>query len=86
MSQGDRLNRRMRVANAIRKVPPASLAPPDSYPAIEIAAMMREIGVALSEVAQPIPIVQGRLEAIAAKYTTQPVRLVVLPTVLLLQI
>ena len=86
MSQGNRQNRRMRVANAIGKVPPASLAPPDSYPAIDIAAMMREIGVALSEVAQPIPIVQGRLQAIAAKYTTQPVRLVVLPTVLLLQI
>jgi hypothetical protein len=76
----------MKVANAIRKVPPAALAPPDSYPPIEIAAMMREIGVALSEVAQPIPIVQGRLEAIAAKYTTQPVRMVVLPTVLLIQI
>jgi len=48
--------------------------------------MLREIGVALSEVVQPIPIIQGRLETIAAKYTTQPVRLVVLPTVLLIQI
>lgn len=30
---------------------------------------MREIGVALSEVAQPIPIVLGQLQAIAAKNT-----------------
>ncbi len=86
MTSDARHARRKAIADALRKTPPSSLAPPDTYPAIEIAAMMREIGVALSEVAQPIPIVQGRLEAIAAKYTTQPVRLVVLPTVLMIQI
>jgi len=86
MTNAERQARRVRIINAVRKRPPTALAPPDSYPAIEIAAMMREIGVALSEVAQPIPIVQGRLVAIAARYTTQQVRLVVLPTVLLIQI
>ena len=86
MTSAERQARRVRILNAVRKRPPTALAPPDSYPANEVASMMREIGVALSEVAQPIPIVQGRLEAIAAKYTTQQVRLVVLPTVLLIQI
>ena len=48
--------------------------------------MLREIGIALVEVSQPIPIVEGRLLQIAANYTTQPVRVVALPTVLMIQI
>ena len=48
--------------------------------------MLREIGVALSEVAQAAPIVETRLIRIAAKYTSKPVRLVVMPTVLMIQI
>lgn len=48
--------------------------------------MLREIGMALVEVAQPTPIVENRLQRIAAQYTTEPVRLVVLPTMLLIQI
>jgi uncharacterized membrane protein YjjP (DUF1212 family) len=78
--------RRARIAAAIRKTPPTPLAPPDSYDPTDVASMIREIGVALSEVAQPIPIVEGRLQNIAAKYTTKRVRLVVLPTVLMIQI
>ena len=78
--------RRARIAAAIRKTPPTPLAPPDSYDPTDVASMLREIGVALSEVAQPIPIVEGRLQNIAAKYTTERVRLVVLPTVLMIQI
>ena len=78
--------RRARIAAAIRKTPPTPLAPPDSYDPTDVASMIREIGVALSEVAQPIPIVEGRLQNIAAKYTTERVRLVVLPTVLMIQI
>lgn len=74
------------IINALRKTPPAALAPPDSYPPGEVAAMLREIGIALVEVAQPTPIVEGRLQAIAARYTTEPVRVVVLPTVLMIQI
>jgi uncharacterized membrane protein YjjP (DUF1212 family) len=70
----------------VRKQPPTALAPPDTYPPDDVAAMLREIGVALSEVAQAAPIVESRLIRIAAKYTTKPVRLVVMPTVLMIQI
>ena len=48
--------------------------------------MLREIGIALVEVAQPTPIVENRLQRIAARYTTESVRVVVLPTTLLIQI
>lgn len=78
--------RRTRIANALRKTPPTALAPPDSYDPVDVAAMLREIGIALVEVAQPTPIVEGRLLQIAAKYTTDPVRVVVLPTMLMVQI
>ena len=74
------------IINALRKTPPAPLAPPDSYPALDVAVMLREIGIALVEVAQPTPIVQDRLLAIAGRYTTKQVRAVVLPTLLLIQI
>lgn len=75
-----------RIINALRKTPPAPLGPPDSYPPTDVAEMMRLIGVALIEFAQPTPIVEARLRRIAAAYTTEPVRVVVLPTVLLIQI
>jgi uncharacterized membrane protein YjjP (DUF1212 family) len=86
MSRQTRKSRRARIADALRKTPPAPLAPPDSYDPEEVASMLRVIGVALSEVAQSTPIVEGRLTKIAAKYTTEPIRLVVLPTVLMIQI
>ena len=79
-------DRRRRILDALRQTPPEPLAPPDSYDPVDIAAMLRTIGIALVEVAQPTPIVEGRLLAIAAKYTTEPVRVVVLPTVLMIQI
>ncbi|MCB0924842.1 MAG: threonine/serine exporter family protein [Mycobacterium sp.] len=78
--------RRARIVHALRKTPPKALAPPDSYDPVEVAAMLREVGIALVEVAQPTPIVEARLLQIAAKYTTEPVRVVVLPTVLMIQI
>jgi uncharacterized membrane protein YjjP (DUF1212 family) len=81
-----RRTRRERIFNAVRKQPPTALAPPDTYPPDDVAAMLREIGVALSEVAQAAPIVETRLFRIAAKYTSKPVRLVVMPTVLMIQI
>ncbi len=62
--------RRMRIFNAIRKTPPAPLAPPDTHDQVEIAAMLREIGIALVEVEQPTQLVEGRLVQIAAQYTT----------------
>lgn len=86
MTSGKRRARRARIANALRKTPPTALAPPDSYDPVDVAAMLREIGIALVEVAQPTPIVEGRLLQIAAKYTTDPVRAVVLPTMLMIQI
>ena len=85
ISEGRR-RRRERIVNAIRKSPPAALAAPDVYPPTEVAAMLREIGIALVEVAQPTPIVENRLQRIAARYTTESVRVVVLPTTLLIQI
>jgi uncharacterized membrane protein YjjP (DUF1212 family) len=48
--------------------------------------MLRAIGIALIEVAQPTPIVEQRLMHIATRYTTQPVRVVALPTALMIQI
>ncbi|MGV0992991.1 MAG: threonine/serine ThrE exporter family protein [Mycobacterium sp.] len=81
-----RLARRHRIVNALRKTPPAALAPLDSYPQAEVGAMLRAIGIALLEVYQPAPIVESRLLRIAERYTSQPVRTVVLPTVLMIQI
>lgn len=78
--------RRRRVIDALRKTPPAALAPPDTYDPREVAAMLREIGIALVEVAQPTPIVESRLMHIAAQYTSQPVRVVALPTMVMIQI
>ena len=86
MTRAERQARRVRIFQAVRKRPPTALAPPDTYPSDDIAAMLREIGVALSEVAQAAPIVEGRLIRIATQYTTKPVRLVVMPTVLMIQI
>lgn len=82
----NRQERRRRIANALRKTPPAELAPPDSYDPVDIAVMLREIGIALIEVAQPTAIVEARLVAIAARYTSAQFRVVVLPTLLLIQI
>lgn len=75
-----------RFLDAIRKTPPASLAPPDTYDPVDIARILREIGIVLVEVAQPTKIVEERLQRIAARCTSQPVRTVVLPTVLMIQI
>lgn len=75
-----------RIIHALRKLPPAPLAPPDTYPVGDVAEMMRLIGIALIEVAQPTSIVENRLMRIAAAYTTAPVRVLVLPTALLIQI
>ena len=77
---------RRRIVDSLRKIPPAPLAPVDTYNPVDVAVMLREIGIALVEVAQPTPIVERRLLAIAARYTTAPVRVVVLPTMLLIQI
>lgn len=78
--------RRRRIVNALRKIPPPTLATPDAYDPRQVAAMLREIGIALIEVSQPTPIVESRLRNIAARYTSQPVRVVALPTMVMIQI
>lgn len=82
----NRHDRRRRILDKLRKTPPAPLAPPDSYDPVDVASMLRTIGIALVEVAQPTPIVEARLVRMAAMYTTEPVRVVVLPTMLMIQI
>lgn len=84
MTQAQR--RLHRIRYAVRKAPPAPLAGPDTYDPVEVAAMLREIGIALIEVSQPTPNVETRLQQIAAQYTTRPVRVAALPTLLLIQI
>lgn len=74
------------ISEKLRKPVPPALGPPDSYDPADIAAMLREIGVALVETAQPVQEVEQRLLTIAARYTTQPVQVAVLPTMLFVQI
>ncbi len=71
---------------AVSKQVPAPLAPPDTFPIDEVAEMLRDIGIALIEVQVPSGVVESRLERIAARYTTEPVRVVALPTVLIVQV
>ncbi len=70
----------------VRERPARPLAPPDSYPHADIAAMLRELGLALVEVMQPTQLVRARVHKAALAYTTAPVRVVALPTVLLIQV
>ena len=71
---------------AVSKQVPAPLAPPDTFPIDEVAEMLRDIGIALIEVQVPSGVVESRLERIARRYTSEPVRVVALPTVLIVQV
>ncbi len=77
---------RSRIAERFRKPVPPVLAAPDHYDPADVAAMLREIGIALVEASQPVQVVEERLLNIAARYTTQPVQVAVLPTMLFIQI
>ena len=48
--------------------------------------MLRDLGIAMVEVPFPVQLVEDRLVAIAARYTTQRVKVAVLPTMLFIQI
>jgi uncharacterized membrane protein YjjP (DUF1212 family) len=48
--------------------------------------MLRELGIAMVEMVQPTDVVRGRLLRVVARYTTKDVRIVVLPTVMLIQV
>jgi uncharacterized membrane protein YjjP (DUF1212 family) len=74
------------LTDAFGKSVPPPIAPPDHYPPDDVAAMLREIGAALVECSQPIQLVEQRLLVIAARYTTEPVQVAVLPTMLFIQI
>jgi hypothetical protein len=78
--------RARRVWHSIRKEVPKPLTPPDTYDEADIAAMLRSLGIAMLEVGQPTNLVMGRLLTIGSRYTTKRVRVVVLPTVLIIQI
>ncbi|MDT5350279.1 MAG: hypothetical protein QOH91_3566 [Mycobacterium sp.] len=71
---------------ALSEQPPTPIAPPDTFGEAEVAAMLRELGMALIEVVQPTNLIRSRLLSIARRYTTKDVRVVVLPTVLLVQV
>lgn len=77
---------RTRLTDAFRTAMPPALAPPDHYPHADVAAMLREIGIALVEVSYPVQLVEQRLREIAARYTTARVEVAVLPTALFIQV
>ncbi|WP_422742064.1 threonine/serine ThrE exporter family protein [Mycobacterium sp. WMMD1722] len=81
-----RPHRLRRLLAGIRKQVPA--APDDGriHDDTQVAAMLRELGIALIECSQPAQMVQARLSAIAAAYTDETVRIVVLPTALVVQV
>ena len=66
--------------------PPPALAPPDHFDSADIAAMLRQIGIAMVEVSYPVQLVEQRLLEIGRRYTTEPVQAAVLPTMLFIQI
>jgi uncharacterized membrane protein YjjP (DUF1212 family) len=79
-------NRTRRLLQSIRKEIPEALAEGHDHDDAEIAAMLREIGIALIECEQPAQLVRARLLAIAPRYTHRIVRVVVLPTALVVQV
>ncbi|MCP9274126.1 threonine/serine exporter family protein [Mycolicibacterium arenosum] len=79
-------SRRARFLQSIRKEVPQALTSGAHDDDAEVAAMLREVGIALIECEQPTHLVAARLQAIAANYTQQQVRVVVLPTALVVQV
>jgi uncharacterized membrane protein YjjP (DUF1212 family) len=79
-------SRAHRVWQSVRKDTPVALSDPDSHDDGEVAAMLRELGIALLEVEQPTQLVVGRLIKIGANYTRHKVRVVALPTALVIQV
>ncbi|MET0316306.1 MAG: threonine/serine exporter family protein, partial [Rhodococcus fascians] len=82
----DRGGRARRMWQSVRKDAPEGLAGPGSHDDAEVAAMLRELGIALLEVEQPTHVVAGRLIGIAANYTDEKVRVVTLPAALVVQV
>lgn len=81
-----RANRASRMWQSLRKETPGAIGDPDSHDDAEVAVMLRELGIALLEVEQPTQLVVGRLVRIGANYTREKVRVVALPTALVVQV
>lgn len=79
-------SRRERFLRSIRKEVPPALTDGLHDDDAEVAAMLRELGIALIECNQPTHLVARRLQTIAAQYTGHQVRVVVLPTALVVQV
>lgn len=79
-------SRRERFLRSIRKEVPQALTDGLHDDDAEVAAMLRELGIALIECNQPTHLVANRLQTIAANYTKHQVRVVVLPTALVVQV
>lgn len=77
---------RTRLSEALHPTEPPALAPPDHYDRADVAAMLREIGIALVEVSYPVQLVEERLLEIAGRYSTARVQVAVLPTMLFIQV
>jgi len=75
-----------RLWRSIRKETSDAVTEPDAHDEAEVAAMLRELGIALLEVEQPSQQVAARLLTIAPRYTSKAVRVVALPTVLVIQV
>ncbi len=71
---------------SIRKQAPEALENDHSHSDTDVAAMLRELGIALVECEQPTHLIAARLLAIAPRYTRETVRVVVLPTALVVQV
>jgi uncharacterized membrane protein YjjP (DUF1212 family) len=82
----DESGRARRLLRSIRKEIPEALSDEQDHDDAEIAAMLRELGIALIECEQPTQLVEARLLAIAKQYTRETVRVVVLPTALVVQV
>ncbi|MDZ4234348.1 MAG: threonine/serine exporter family protein [Dietzia sp.] len=79
-------DRSKRLWESVSKQSPAPLAGPDTHSVSAVAQMLRTIGIALLEVQVPSGVVEARLTHIAERYTTEPVSIVALPTVLIVQV
>ena len=75
----DQPSRARRLLQSIRKEIPEALAEGQDHDDAEVAAMLRELGIALVESEQPTQLVAARLLTIAKQYTSETVRVVVLP-------
>jgi len=71
---------------SLRKEIPEALTDLDAHDDAEVAVMLRELGIALLEVEQPTQLVAGRLINIGAHYTSEKIRVVTLPTALVVQV